>query len=153
MPHVGAPICLMLTGQCICRDVPDIDPLDRLSMACPALPLCGLAIAEAERGLPDLNKRIRAIMSQQGFADSEAPVVRVTGCPNGCTRPYMAELGFVGDGPNSYQLWLGGSPNQTRLAEPFLERMKIQVSFTSAWPGSSLDASSCRLIASSAGSS
>ncbi|KAK9842398.1 hypothetical protein WJX84_005131 [Apatococcus fuscideae] len=108
------------------RDVPDIDPLDRLSMACPALPLCGLAIAEAERGLPDLNKRIRAMMSQQGFADSEAPVVRVTGCPNGCTRPYMAELGFVGDGPNSYQLWLGGSPNQTRLAEPFLERMKIQ---------------------------
>ena len=142
MAHVGASVSLILTGQCMCRDVPDIDPLDRLSMACPALPLCGLAIAEAERGLPDLNKRIRAIMSQQGFADSEAPVIRVTGCPNGCTRPYMAELGFVGDGPNSYQLWLGGSPNQTRLAEPFLERMKIQVRLTSAWSGSSLDASS-----------
>lgn len=102
-------------------------------MACPALPLCGLAIAEAERGLPDLNKRIRALMSQQGFADSEAPVVRVTGCPNGCTRPYMAELGFVGDGPNSYQLWLGGSPNQTRLAEPYLDRMKIQVGLSMSY--------------------
>ena len=49
------------------------------------------------------------------------------GCPNGCARPYMAELGFVGDGPNSYQLWLGGSPNQTRLAEVFQDRVKIQV--------------------------
>lgn len=53
-------------------------------------------------------------------------VVRMTGCPNGCARPYMAEMGFVGDGPNSYQLWLGGAPNQTRLAEVFEERMKIQ---------------------------
>ncbi|KAK9862992.1 hypothetical protein WJX84_009420, partial [Apatococcus fuscideae] len=83
------------------RDVPDVDPLDRLSMACPALPLCGLAIAEAERGLPDLTKRLRALMSSLGFADTEAPKVRVTGCPNGCTRPYMGEIGFVGDGPNS----------------------------------------------------
>ena len=49
------------------------------------------------------------------------------GCPNGCARPYMAELGFVGDGPNSYQFWLGGSPNQTRLAEVFQDRVKIQV--------------------------
>ena len=52
--------------------------------------------------------------------------MRMTGCPNGCARPYMAEMGFVGDGPNSYQLWLGGAPNQTRLAEVFEERMKIQ---------------------------
>ncbi len=51
----------------------------------------------------------------------------MTGCPNGCARPYTAELGFVGDGPNSYAIWLGGSPNQTRLAEPFLERVKVQV--------------------------
>ena len=49
------------------------------------------------------------------------------GCPNGCARPYMAELGFVGDGPNSYQLWLGGTPNQTRLAEAYQDRVKLQV--------------------------
>lgn len=54
-------------------------------------------------------------------------MLATAGCPNGCARPYMAELGFVGDGPNSYQLWLGGSPNQTRLAEVFQDRVKIQV--------------------------
>ena len=111
----------------VCRDVVDIDGIDRFSMACPALPLCGLAISEAERGLPDVNKRIRALLNRLGFDESEQFVVRMTGCPNGCSRPYMAELGFVGDGPNSYQLWLGGTPSQTRLAEPFMERMKIQV--------------------------
>ena len=54
-------------------------------------------------------------------------MARCAGCPNGCARPYMAELGFVGDGANSYQLWLGGSPNQTRLAEAFQDRVKVQV--------------------------
>merc|ERR1711959_803067 len=52
-------------------------------------------------------------------------VVRMTGCPNGCARPYMAEVGFVGDGPRSYQIWLGGSPGHTRLAEPFMDKMKV----------------------------
>lgn len=110
-----------------CRDADAIDSLDRYSMACPALPLCGLAIAEAERGLPDINNRIRVLMDKLGFGPDEHFHVRMTGCPNGCTRPYMAELGFVGDGPNSYQLWLGGTAAQTRLAEPFMERMKVQV--------------------------
>lgn len=110
-----------------CRDAEQVDNLQRYSMACPALPLCGLAIGEAERGLPDINNRIRAVMDKIGFGQDEFFHVRMTGCPNGCTRPYMAELGFVGDGPNSYQLWLGGSPAQTRLAEPFMERMKVQV--------------------------
>ena len=111
------------------RDPEDIDSLDRFSMACPALPLCGLAIGEAERGLPDINNRIRALMNKLGFGPDEHFHIRMTGCPNGCTRPYMAELGFVGDGPNSYQLWLGGTAAQTRLAEPFMERMKVQVGF------------------------
>lgn len=111
----------------MCRDPEAIDTLDRYAMACPALPLCGLAIGEAERGLPDINNRIRALMDKLGFAPDENFHIRMTGCPNGCTRPYMAELGFVGDGPNSYQLWLGGTANQTRLAEPFMERMKVQV--------------------------
>jgi sulfite reductase (ferredoxin) len=52
-------------------------------------------------------------------------VVRMTGCPNGCARPYMAELGFVGSAPNSYQLWLGGSPAQTRLAKPYLDKLNV----------------------------
>ncbi len=73
-------------------------------MACPALPLCGLATTEAERALPDINVRIRASMVNAGLSADEHLVVRMTGCPNGCARPYIAELGFVGDGPNSYQV-------------------------------------------------
>ena len=110
-----------------CRSKEDLDEIDRKSMACPALPLCGLAIGEAERGLPDINKRIRALMDKLGFSQEESFVVRMTGCPNGCVRPYMAELGFVADGPNSYQLWLGGTATQTRLAEVYMDRVKVQV--------------------------
>lgn len=105
--------------------VSQYDPIEANSMACPALPLCGLAVTEAERGLPDVNVRIRNLLTKLGMPDA-ALVTRMTGCPNGCARPYMAEMGFVGDAPNSYQLWLGGSPNQTRLAETFMDRMKIQ---------------------------
>ena len=52
-------------------------------------------------------------------------LVRMTGCPNGCARPYMAEIGLVGSGVNQYQLWLGGTPNLQRLAQPFLQRMPL----------------------------
>ena len=61
------------------------------------------------------------------------------GCANGCARPYMAELGFVGDGPNSYQVWLGGSFSATRLALPYAERVKLQASLAArprtSWAG------------------
>lgn len=88
------------------KDVEEWDSIERTSMACPALPLCGLAVTEAERGLPDINVRIRALLTRLGMPD-ETFIVRMTGCPNGCARPYMAELGFVGDGPNSYQVGCG----------------------------------------------
>ncbi|WP_126147294.1 sulfite reductase, ferredoxin dependent [Synechococcus elongatus] len=99
-----------------------IDSLQRYAMACPALPTCGLAITESERALPGLLVRIRRLLEEQGLPD-EHFVVRMTGCPNGCARPYMAELAFVGSAPNTYQLWLGGSPDQTRLARPFIDRL------------------------------
>jgi sulfite reductase (ferredoxin) len=84
-----------------------LDPLLVTSMACPAFPLCGLAVTEAERALPDVNKRLRAMLKKLKLNKPEDSfVVRMTGCPNGCARPYMAELGFVGDGPNSYQVGL-----------------------------------------------
>jgi len=101
----------------------DIDPLARLSMACPALPLCGLAQTEAERIMPSYIERIRALMEKMEIGDDEI-LIRMTGCPNGCARPYMAELAFVGDGPKNYQVWLGGSPVLTRTAYPFLAKMK-----------------------------
>ncbi|KAK4278633.1 hypothetical protein QN277_016455 [Acacia crassicarpa] len=103
-----------------------VDPLNLTAMACPALPLCPLAITEAERGIPDLLKRIRTVFEKVGLKYNESVVVRVTGCPNGCARPYMAELGLVGDGPNSYQIWLGGKPNQTALAQTFMDKVKVQ---------------------------
>jgi sulfite reductase (ferredoxin) len=101
-----------------------IEPLMRYSMACPALPTCGLAITESERALPGIIDRIRTLLDKLGLQD-EHFVIRSTGCPNGCARPYMAELGFVGSASESYQVWLGGSPNQTRLAQPYTDRMPI----------------------------
>lgn len=101
-----------------------IEPLVRYSMACPALPTCGLAITESERAIPAILERIRALLDKVGL-ENEHFVVRMTGCPNGCARPYMAELGFVGSAPESYQVWLGGSPDQTRLAQAYVDRMPI----------------------------
>jgi len=100
-----------------------IDPLVRYSMACPALPLCGLAITESERALPGILARIRTLLKKVGLP-KEHFVVRMTGCPNGCARPYIAELGFVGQTPGAYQIWLGADPNQNRLSEPFLDKVK-----------------------------
>ncbi|RDX80129.1 Sulfite reductase [ferredoxin], chloroplastic, partial [Mucuna pruriens] len=102
-----------------------VDPLNITAMACPAFPLCPLAITEAERGIPNILKRIRAVFDKVGLKYSESVVVRITGCPNGCARPYMAELGLVGDGPNSYQIWLGGNKKQTSLARSFMDKVKL----------------------------
>ncbi|KAL6768888.1 SIR1 [Auxenochlorella protothecoides x Auxenochlorella symbiontica] len=102
-----------------------LDPLDALSMACPAMPLCGLAIGEAERASPDIVRRLRGVLESLGFPAAERFVVRVTGCPNGCARPYMAELGLVGDGATSYQVWLGGTHGATQLAQLYAERVKL----------------------------
>ncbi|ESW03535.1 hypothetical protein PHAVU_011G021800 [Phaseolus vulgaris] len=102
-----------------------VDPLNLTAMACPAFPLCPLAITEAERGIPNILKRIRAVFDKVGLRYSESVVVRITGCPNGCARPYMAELGLVGDGPNSYQIWLGGNHKQTSLARSFMDKVKL----------------------------
>ena len=103
-------------------DAPDL--LARHAIACPALPLCGLAVTEAERILPNVLERLDAQLRRLEIEKSI--LVRMTGCPNGCARPYMAELGLVGDGVNQYQLWLGGTPNLSRLAEPYLERMPLE---------------------------
>ena len=123
-PTDRAAIQSILT-KCGVQDVADIDPLVRYAMACPALPTCGLAIAESERAIPSILDRIRLLLNKLDLSDQHF-VIRMTGCPNGCARPYMAELGFVGIKPDSYQLWLGGSPNQTRLARTFIEVLPIQ---------------------------
>ena len=98
-------------------------PLARHAIACPALPTCGLAITESEGILPQVLERLDAQLSKLEIEKSL--LFRMTGCPNGCARPYMAELALVGSGVNQYQLWLGGSANLQRLAKPFLQRMPL----------------------------
>ncbi len=88
--------------------------LHAASMACPALPTCGLALAESERMLPALVDRIEKLCGDLGLTNEEI-IIRSTGCPNGCARPYMAELAFVGKAPGRYQVWLGADATGTRL--------------------------------------
>jgi sulfite reductase (NADPH) hemoprotein beta-component len=88
--------------------------LHAAAMACPALPTCGLALAESERMLPGLIDRIEKLCGDLGLGGEEI-IIRSTGCPNGCARPYLAELAFVGKAPGRYQVWLGGDVSGTRL--------------------------------------
>ncbi len=83
-------------------------------MACPSLPTCGLGLAESERMLPSMINRIEKLCGEVGLTNEEI-IIRSTGCPNGCARPYMAELAFVGKAPGRYQVWLGGNAAGTRL--------------------------------------
>jgi sulfite reductase (NADPH) hemoprotein beta-component len=99
--------------------------LHRASMACPALPTCGLALAESERLLPDLLTRIENLLVETGLGGEEI-VIRMTGCPNGCARPSMAELAFVGKGPGKYQVSVGGNEACTRLNRVWKDVVKIE---------------------------
>lgn len=86
----------------------------RHAMACPALPTCGLALAEAERFLPGVIDELEPIVAELGLDDEEF-TIRMTGCPNGCARPYVADIGLVGRTLNKYTVLLGGNPEGTRL--------------------------------------
>jgi sulfite reductase (NADPH) hemoprotein beta-component len=105
----------------------------RSSMACPALPTCGLALAESERVLPDLLGRIEQLLVETGLKDEEI-VIRMTGCPNGCVRPSMAELAFIGKGPGKYQIYVGGNVSCTRLNRLFRETVKFEDIITELRP-------------------
>jgi len=84
------------------------------ALSCVALPTCGLALAESERILPELLTKFETVLDDAGFRD-DAISLRVTGCPNGCARPYLAEIALVGRAPGKYALYLGGRYNGTRL--------------------------------------
>ncbi len=92
----------------------------RNAMACVALPTCGLALAESERYLPTLVTAMEDLAAKHGLSEEEI-VVRMTGCPNGCARPYLAEIGFVGTGPGKYNLYLGAAFNGERLSKLYLK--------------------------------
>jgi len=91
-------------------------------MACVALPTCGLAMAEAERYLPDFLTRLGTVLDSHGLAD-EPLTVRITGCPNGCARPYVAEIALVGKAPGRYNLMLGGDRLGRRLNSLYQENL------------------------------
>jgi sulfite reductase (NADPH) hemoprotein beta-component len=97
----------------------------RAAMACPALPTCGRALAEAERMFPDLLTRIEELLAETGLKDEEI-IIRLTGCPNGCARSRLAEIGLVGKAPNKYHLYLGGNQASTRLNHLFKESVKSE---------------------------
>src|SRR5438876_104045 len=97
--------------------------LHAAALACPALPTCGLALAESERMLPGLIDRIEALCAEVGLA-GEQIIIRSTGCPNGCARPYTAEIAFVGKAPGRYQVWLGGDTAGTRLNRLWKDMVK-----------------------------
>lgn len=82
--------------------------LRRNSMACVAFPTCGLAMAESERYLPSLISKIEDLLDEAGVQDDEI-TIRMTGCPNGCARPALAEVAFIGKAPGKYNMYLGGA--------------------------------------------
>ena len=100
----------------------DLSAIRRSSMACVALPTCALAMAESERYLPALIDRLEEIMAANGLRD-DAIVVRMTGCPNGCARPYLGEIGFVGKAPGKYNLYLGAGFRGERLNRLYRENI------------------------------
>jgi sulfite reductase (NADPH) hemoprotein beta-component len=94
--------------------------LRRNAMACVALPTCGLALAESERYLPSLVTLLEERLASHGLAEDEI-TIRMTGCPNGCARPYIAEIGLVGKGPGRYNLYLGAAFDGSRLSKLYLD--------------------------------
>ncbi|MBU0438972.1 sulfite reductase [Staphylococcus succinus] len=96
--------------------------LRRNSMACVAFPTCGLAMAESERYLPSLITKIEELLDEAGLNDEEI-TIRMTGCPNGCARPALAEIAFIGKAPGKYNMYLGASFTGDRLNKIYKENI------------------------------
>jgi sulfite reductase (ferredoxin) len=99
--------------------------VERAALACPALPTCGQALAEAERKLPDIVNLVQSELDASGNTKRRLQL-RMTGCPNGCARPAVAEVGLVGKTKTSYDLWLGGGLRGDRLAQLYQEKVKLE---------------------------
>ena len=97
---------------------PELSAARRFSMACPALPTCGLAVAESERAIPEVLDRFEAELTTLGLRD-EPLTIRMTGCPNGCARPYTADIAFVGRSLGLYNVYVGGGLGGDRVVDLF----------------------------------
>lgn len=96
----------------------------RWSMACPAIPTCPLAVSESERVLPEVIDELEVALARLGLSNEEL-TVRMTGCPNGCARPYTADLAFVGRSLGKYVVYIGGNMEGTRLATAYADLVPI----------------------------
>jgi sulfite reductase (ferredoxin) len=103
--------------------VSELAPVVRTALACVALPTCGLALTEAERVLPEIINSLHEAMSEFGLGEEEI-TFRMTGCPNGCARPYSAEIGLIGRSKTSYDILLGGDHIGTRLTKTYKKSVK-----------------------------
>lgn len=99
--------------------------VQKWSMACPAIPTCGLAITEAERALPKVTEQVAAVLAELGLSQ-EVISVRMTGCPNGCARPYQSEVGLVGRGGTKYTMYIGGDTFGRRLNTELQDSVPIE---------------------------
>ena len=102
-----------------------ISKVDRWFLACPALPTCGLALSEAERVRDEIIGKVDEILLKHNLQDEKFSI-RITGCPNGCARPYAGDIGIVGRAPNLYALYSGGDFEGTRLNKKILDKVSYQ---------------------------
>ena len=102
-----------------------ISKVDRWFLACPALPTCGLALSEAERVRDEIIRKVDKILLKHNLQDEKFSI-RITGCPNGCARPYAGDIGIVGRAPNLYALFSGGDFEGTRLNKKILDKVSYQ---------------------------
>ena len=102
-----------------------ISKVDRWFLACPALPTCGLALSEAERVRDEIIRKVDEILLKHNLQDEKFSI-RITGCPNGCARPYAGDIGIVGRAPNLYALFSGGDFEGTRLNKKILDKVSYQ---------------------------
>ncbi|MBV8551372.1 MAG: NADPH-dependent assimilatory sulfite reductase hemoprotein subunit [Acidobacteriaceae bacterium] len=100
-----------------------LPPVLRHAISCPALPTCGLALTESERIMPEVVAEIQAELDAIGLS-TDIIHLRTSGCPNGCSRPYTAEIGIVGASVNLYTIYLGASPLGTRMGTVFAQNVK-----------------------------
>ena len=105
--------------------VEEISNVRRYSMACPAMPTCGLAVAESERAAPGVLTELENKFDELGLNDAQL-TVRMTGCPNGCARPYTADIAFVGRRPGVYHLFVGGRLAGDRMADLYAGDVKVE---------------------------
>ena len=103
----------------------DLSLVRRYSIACPAFPTCGLSITESERVLPQLIDEMEVAMDQAGLA-GERIAIHMTGCPNGCARPYTPDIGLVGKAKGKYTVFVGGNPEGTRIAFIYQDMVPLE---------------------------